>query len=173
MGIVLSMPVSAADAAAPVAPNVECAPGTKSSATAEVKTEPVTVSATGYGAPPPKYYPENQRRLMSMRASKLDAYRALAETINGLHIWGGTTLGDMVVQKDRYRVFLDAFVRGARIVSVTAGEDGNYETVVEVTVDQGFFNRVLAEPTVAPCQTGSEQITFAPLETPSTFYYSE
>lgn len=137
------------------------------------KVEAVRVTATGYGAPPPKYYPENQRKLMSMRAAKMDAYRALAETINGLHIWGGTTLGDMVVQKDRYRVFLDAYVRGARIVAVTPSDDGNYETVVDLMIDQDFLNKVLASPTTDPCQTISEQVTFAPPDTPSTFYYSE
>lgn len=137
------------------------------------KTELMHVGATGYGAPPPKYYPENQRRLMAMRASKIDAYRALAETINGLHIWGGTTIGDMVVQKDRYRVFMDAYVRGARILSVTAHDDGNYETVVELMVDENFLAKVLTEPTTPPCKSESSHVSFAPPESPSTFYYSE
>ncbi len=137
------------------------------------KVESIRVSATGYGAPPPKYYPENQRRLMSMRAAKIDAYRALAETVNGLHIWGGTTIGDMVVQKDKYRVFLDGFVRGARIVSVTANDDGNYETVVDLLVDDRFLSKLVMDPTAMPCVSDGSQITFAPPETPSTFYYSE
>ena len=137
------------------------------------KTELMHVGATGYGAPPPKYYPETQRRLMAMRASKVDAYRALAETVNGLHIWGGTTIGDMVVQKDRYRVFMDAYLRGARILSVTANDDGNYETVVELMVDENFLAKVLNEPTTPPCGNESAHVSFAPPESPSTFYYSE
>lgn len=137
------------------------------------KIDPIHVGATGYGAPPPKYYPENQRRLMAMRASKIDAYRALAETINGLHIWGGTTIGDMVVQKDRYRVFMDAYVRGARILSVTANDDGNYETVVESMVDENFLAKILTDPTTPPCGNEGAHVSFAPPESPSTFYYSE
>jgi hypothetical protein len=137
------------------------------------RIEPVHVGATGYGAPPPKYYPEYQRRLMSMRASKIDAYRALAETINGLHIWGGTTIGDMVVQKDRYRVFMDAYVRGARVLSVNANDDGTYETVVELMVDESFLTKVLTEPTTPPCGNQGAHVSFAPPESPSTFYYSE
>ena len=137
------------------------------------KVESIRVGATGYGAPPPKYYPENQRRLMAMRASKIDAYRALAESINGLHIWGGTTIGDMVVQRDRYRVFVDAYVRGARIVSMTANDDGNYETVVELMVDDAFLNKVIADPTNPPCTPNGAHVSFAPPESPSTFYYSE
>ena len=137
------------------------------------KNDPVHVGATGYGAPPPKYYPENQRRLMAMRASKVDAYRALAESVNGLHIWGGTTIGDMVVQKDRYRVFMDAYVRGARILSVNANDDGNYETVVELMVDENFLAKVLTDPTTPPCGSEGAHVSFAPPESPSTFYYSE
>lgn len=137
------------------------------------KIELMRVGATGYGAPPPKYYPENQRRLMAMRASKIDAYRALAETINGLHIWGGTTVGDMVVQKDRYRVFIDAYVRGARILNVTANDDGNYETAIELMVDENFLAKTLTEPTMPPCNSESAHVSFAPPESSSNFYYSE
>lgn len=137
------------------------------------KVDSVRVGATGYGAPPPKYYPENQRRLMAMRASKIDAYRALAESINGLHIWGGTTIGDMVVQRDRYRVFIDSYVRGARIVSSTANDDGTYETIVELMVDDAFLASVIADPTNPPCTPNGAHVSFAPPEAPSTFYYSE
>jgi hypothetical protein len=157
---------------------IECDPGTAGVTTGAfaegaAKLEAVRVSATGYGAPPPRYYPENQRRLMAMRASKIDAYRALAETINGLHIWGGTTIGDMVVQKDRYRVFLDGYVRGARIVSVTGNDDGNYETIVDVLVDDRFLRQILPQATSVPCPNPREQITFVPAGAPINFYYSE
>ncbi len=163
------------DVDALVVKSVECTPGenVNSPQQSQKKTDPARVGATGYGAPPPKYYPENQRRLMAMRASKIDAYRALAETVNGLHIWGGTTIGDMVVQKDRYRVFMDAYVRGARILSVTANDDGTYETVVELMVDENFLAKVLAQPTTPPCGSEGAHVSFAPPESPSTFYYSE
>lgn len=177
----LAVPLAKATPNDPEAPDavlmqsVDCKPVTpgESPQPAPKKMDPVHVGATGYGAPPPKYYPENQRRLMAMRASKIDAYRALAETVNGLHIWGGTTVGDMVVQKDRYRVFMDAYVRGARILSVNANDDGNYETVVELMVDENFLSKVLAEPTTPPCTNEGAHVSFAPPESPSTFYYSE
>jgi hypothetical protein len=183
LGLVLAIgclaPVAwplAADDTAPTRMS-ECVPNGSGAAQAfddnNTRADTLSVSATGYGAPPPKYYPDNQRRLMSMRASKIDAYRALAETVTGLRIWGGTTIGDMVVEKDKYRVFLDGYIRGARIASVTANEDGNYETVVELTLDGRFLNQILAEPTSTPCVKDSAQVTFAPVETPSTFYYSE
>jgi len=110
------------------------------------KAERVKISVTGYGAPPKEFYPDAQRRLMAMRAAKLDALRSLAERVNGLRIWGGTTIGDMVVEKDRYRVFLDTFIRGAKVMEVSPSEDGAYETVVELTVDRGFLSAVLENP---------------------------
>lgn len=103
----------------------------------------VKVRATGYGAPPKSFYSEPQRRLMAMRAAKVDAYRSLAERINGVQIWGGTTLGDMVVEKDRFRVYLDTHLRGARVIAENPHEDGSFETIVEVSVGQSMLNQAL------------------------------
>ena len=104
----------------------------------------IKVGATGYGAPPKNYYPEGQRRLMTMRASKIDAFRALAEVVGGLHVWGGSAIGDMVVERDRYSVFIDTYVRGARVVSVSPMKDDTYKTTVEMEVDQRFMSQVMA-----------------------------
>ncbi|MEK6748290.1 MAG: LPP20 family lipoprotein [Pseudomonadota bacterium] len=106
------------------------------------------VNASGYGAPPKSFYPEPQRRLMSMRAAQVDAYRNLAERVNGMHIWGGTTIGDMVVEKDRYRVFLDSYLKGAKVMASHPVEDGTYETVVELNLDQSFLRAALG---MRPC----------------------
>lgn len=108
------------------------------------RMETITLTARGYGAPPKNYYPEANRRLMAMRAAKLDAYRALAERINGLRIWGGTTIGEMVLEEDRFKVVIDAFVVGAKVVSVMPGKDGVYEAIVEAEVDQDFLAKALA-----------------------------
>jgi len=107
------------------------------------KAEAVKIRVTGYGAPPKAFYPDPQRRLMAMRAAKIDAYRSLAERVSGLQIWGGTTIGDMVVEKDRFRVYLDTHLTGARVIAESGQEDGTYETVVELKVDQSFLNQTL------------------------------
>ncbi len=109
------------------------------------KAEAVKIRVTGYGAPPKAFYPDPQRRLMAMRAAKIDAYRSLAERVSGLQIWGGTTIGDMVVEKDRFRVYLDTHLTGARVIAESGQEDGTYETVVELKVDQTFLNQTLPE----------------------------
>lgn len=144
------------------------------------KVERLKVGATGYGAPPKNYYPEGQRRLMTIRASKIDAYRALAEVVGGLHVWGSTTISAMVVERDRYRVFVDTYVRGARVVSVAGDEDGTYQTSVEMEVDQRFLWQVMAfvDPALAR-ECGKQEIpqgSYAYYRSGTsvpTFYYSE
>ena len=107
----------------------------------------MVITARGWGAPPKQYYPEGNRRLMAMRAAKLDAYRSLAERIHGVRIWGGTTVGEMVLEKDQFKVLLDAYVVGAKVLSIMEQKDGNYEAVVEVEVDRNFLYRALASRT--------------------------
>lgn len=107
--------------------------------------ETIVITARGWGAPPKQYYPEGNRRLMTMRAAKLDAYRSLAERIHGLRIWGGTTVGEMVLEQDQFKVLLDAYVVGAKVLSIMPQKDGNYEAIVEIEVDRDFLYRALAK----------------------------
>lgn len=142
------------------------------------KVEVVKVGATGYGAPPKNYYPEGQRRLLTIRASKIDAYRALAEIVSGIHVWGGTAIGDMVIERDRYRTFIDSYVRGARVVSVEAKDDGTYKTIVEMEVDRRFLHQVMTfiDPAVERLcyeQNQDGTISYFGYSTAPSFYYSE
>lgn len=81
-----------------------------------------------------------QKRLMAIRASKLDAYRAMAERVYGTSIQGSTTVSDMVVQNDRFRSYVETSIHGARVVSTEFMADGSVETILEMTIDQGFRN---------------------------------
>lgn len=111
---------------------------------------PVKVTATGYGASSAfDGYTPGQRRLMAMRASKLDAYRALAEQVQGVRVTGNSTVAAMITQNDSYRVYVDSVVQGARIVTVTPMAEGNYETQVELELDDRFFGIFL--PSAASC----------------------
>lgn len=111
----------------------------------------IKIRVTGYGAPPKSFYPDPQRRLMAMRAAKIDAYRSLAERVTGVQIWGGTTIGDMVVEKDRFRVYLDTHLTGARVIAENQQEDGTYETVVELKVGQTFLKQALPKKVNNDC----------------------
>lgn len=104
---------------------------------------PVRVTAIGYGATSNyEGYTDGQQRLMAIRASKLDAYRSLAEQIYGAKINGNTTVSAMMSKSDGFRARIDAMIRGARVISVTPMADSNYETVVEVFFDPDFYKDV-------------------------------
>jgi hypothetical protein len=155
------VPVPApAPAPVPAAP-VQAAPQLAQECTARtpylkqsgMKVEEIKVRASGFGAPPKAYYSDPQRRLMSMRAAKIDAYRSLAERVKGVQIWGGTTIGDMVVENDRFRVFLDTHLVGAKLIMQTPHEDGSYEATVEMVVGQKMVkdlvnNQIMQAPAV-------------------------
>ncbi len=102
--------------------------------------EPVRISAIGYGAESTyEGYTDGQRMLTAIRASKMDAYRALSEQVYGVRVNGSTTVSSMVAKNDNFRVYVDAYLRGAEIVSINPIGNGNYETVVEMVIDQDFF----------------------------------
>ena len=105
------------------------------------KPERIKIAGIGYGAESSfSAYTPGQRRLMAIRASKLDAYRALAEQLYGVKIDSNTAISTLTAKNDSFRARVNAVVRGARVVSVTPMADNNYETVLEVYVDQRFFD---------------------------------
>lgn len=95
---------------------------------------PVKVTAIGHGTVSTQQYSQYnaaQLRAMGMRAAKLDAYRNLAEQVYGFRLSGATTISAFASQRDYVRVYVDAYVRGARVVEVTALPDGSYQAKVE------------------------------------------
>ncbi|BBP45497.1 hypothetical protein THMIRHAS_08700 [Thiosulfatimonas sediminis] len=106
------------------------------------KPELIKITGIGYGAESTfEAYTPGQRRLMAIRSSKLDAYRALAEQISGIKIDSNTAVSTLTAKNDSFRARVNTVVRGARVVSVTPMADNNYETVLEVYVDKGFFEK--------------------------------
>lgn len=102
---------------------------------------PMVLRVMGYGAVNERSkLSKSRKRLMAIRASKLDAYRTMAERVYGTSIQGSTTVRDLVVHNDRFRSFVDTFIHGARVVSSDVMPDGSVETVLEMVVDQGFRN---------------------------------
>ena len=101
----------------------------------------IKITGIGYGAASSfANVSKGQRRLMAIRASKMDAYRSLAEQLYGIKIDSNTAISTLTAKSDSFRARVNAVVRGARVVSVTPMADRNYETVLEVYVDRGFFN---------------------------------
>lgn len=129
-------------------------------------------SALGYGSL--NSYPQytaGQQKLMAMRAAQVDAYRNLAEQVQGFRITGGTTVSAFALQSDTIRTYVDAFIRGARVVGVNAIGDGNYQANVELELSNRFFDCVLGLGNCAIPQTAIGCAT-AGCSAPSANYFS-
>lgn len=112
------------------APNGEPARGYAPAPAAPVND---VIRAKGNGVEPndPSMSPP-EKALMGKRAAKLDALRNLLEQVYGVTLRSKTTVRDFVTQSDDMKARVNAFVRGARVVSERALGDGSYEVEVEL-----------------------------------------
>lgn len=94
------------------------------------------IRAKGNGVEPndPSMSPP-EKALMGKRAAKLDALRNLLEQVYGVTLKSKTTVRDFVTQSDDMKARVNAFVRGARVVSERSIGDGSYEVEVEIELD--------------------------------------
>lgn len=75
----------------------------------------------------------NVKRLMAMKASKLEAYRELAEQVYGQRIEGSQSLSSLVVNSESLRASVDGVIRGAKVVKTYPVGEDTY--VTELTLD--------------------------------------
>ncbi|MBC7475715.1 MAG: LPP20 family lipoprotein [Candidatus Sericytochromatia bacterium] len=105
------------------------------------------VIVTGTGAPPEKGSAA-QRRLMSIRAAKVDAYRQLLEVIEGVHINAETTVRDFVTESDVIKTQVTGIVKGATQVGPPKYlSDGSVEVVMTINM---FGNKSVASVIIPP-----------------------
>lgn len=109
------------------------APAPAASLIAPMVEKRETLVATGYAVISVQSHKlPAQQRLMAIRASKLDAYRALTEQVYGQHLDASTTVADMVVMNDTFRTRVEGVVYGAVLVSITPVGDDTYETTLSL-----------------------------------------
>jgi len=89
-----------------------------------------------------------QQRVAALRASRVDAYRNLAEQVYGLQVTGNTTVRQMSVTNDRVRTFVQQTIRGATVVDIDLIDDDTYQTTVELRLGPRFF---VCVGNAAPC----------------------
>jgi len=63
----------------------------------------------------------------------------VAEQVQGFKLSGSSSVGNLVTVNDTFRVYVDAFLRGVRLLSTEFKPDGSSETIAEVVLDEGFF----------------------------------
>jgi hypothetical protein len=71
------------------------------------------------------------KNIMAMRASKLDAYRELAEQVYGHQIKGKSDVSNLIATDDRLKARVQGVIRGARIVKTYPVGD-TYATELEL-----------------------------------------
>ncbi|MEI7796082.1 MAG: LPP20 family lipoprotein [Methylococcaceae bacterium] len=104
------------------------------------------LTATGYGtAEKSDKYSRSQIKLMAMRSAKLDAYRSLSEQVYGVRLNGVTTVENMIITHDSYKSYVDAYLRGAKVLRTVAinkdmyAGDDTFETVVAIDLTPRFY----------------------------------
>jgi len=135
-----------AEAKPVVEPKPEPKPEPKAEQKAEAKPNPdaasmitpmmerqATVRATGYAVISTQNHKNAaQQRLMAIRASKLDAYRALTEQVYGQQLDATTTVAEMMVTSDTFRTRVQGIIYGAVLESITPVGDDTYETTLSL-----------------------------------------
>ncbi len=76
----------------------------------------------------------NERRILAVKAARLEAMRILTEQVFGLRINGDTLLSDAIVKNDNLRAVVTGKIRGARTVRITPKGDDTYEVALEVDI---------------------------------------
>ena len=75
-----------------------------------------TLVATGYAVISIQNHRNpSQQRLLAIRASKLDAYRALTEQVYGQQLDANTTIADMTVMSDTFRARVEGEIGRAHV----------------------------------------------------------
>lgn len=106
-------------------------------------TQPSTIRVTGHGTVrPDSGHTVSQMKLLAQRAARMDAYRLITEHVYGLKLSSNTTVADMVVKNDTIKSYVTGFIRGANEISMLpmVNDDFTYEVVMEVKIDQAFFD---------------------------------
>jgi outer membrane protein FlgP len=77
----------------------------------------------------------NEKRLLAIRAARLDALRDLTEQVHGIRISGDSLLRDAVLRNDTLAAQVQGTLRGARTVSVEPRGDDGYAVTMELDAD--------------------------------------
>lgn len=91
-----------------------------------------TVTVKGLGFPPDGIFRPEQAKQLAKRAALADAYRQLAEVVNGVKVTGETTVNQMTLVSDVVRTKVEAVIKGAQSVSEKETSDGGYEVILQM-----------------------------------------
>ncbi|WP_372763055.1 LPP20 family lipoprotein [Pseudoalteromonas sp.] len=76
---------------------------------------------------------KSQQQLMAIKASKLEAYRELAEQVYGQKITATTTVASAIAQDDYLQTKVQGIIKGAQVIKTYAVDD-TYITELELNM---------------------------------------
>ncbi|HEY9844329.1 MAG TPA: hypothetical protein V6D23_27920 [Candidatus Obscuribacterales bacterium] len=122
------------------------------------------ITVTGSGAPPNKSnMSAGQKRLMAQRAAVADAYRQLAELINGVNVDAETVVKDFVTESDIVRTKVSALIKGAKLGKPRYMSDGT----VEIDVSLGMYGQNSLSTVIIPPALEKQDVVTRPTSDPS------
>lgn len=130
--------LDAADAMDPTPATVAASPSAYAPVAPVQVADQGTPSMVGHGYAQVAGQPgktHNEKRLMAMRAARLDAMRDLVEQIHGIHLTAETTISKAVVQNDSLSALVDGTLRGAKTVSIQPTGSDSYEVILSIDAD--------------------------------------
>jgi hypothetical protein len=77
----------------------------------------------------------NEKRLMAIRAARMEALRDLTEQVHGIRLNSETTLRDQVLRSDYVRGVVEGEIRGARTLRITPKDGDSFEVVLALSPD--------------------------------------
>lgn len=90
------------------------------------------IYAIGIGVPPENATRSTQAGIMARKAATIDAYRNLAEVVNGVKVTAKTTVRNFAVENDVVQTKVSGLVKGARIIKEHQMPDGSYQVIMEL-----------------------------------------
>jgi len=102
------------------------------------KDSSLRISVTGEGVAPANTISPAQAYVMAKRAATVEAYRLIAEKVNGVRVEGKDTIKNMVVQRSTVKTQVAAMIKNASVVETTF-KNGLCEVEMEIELSYNQF----------------------------------
>jgi len=102
------------------------------------KDSSLRISVTGEGVAPANTISPAQAYVMAKRAATVEAYRLIAEKVNGVRVEGKDTIKNMVVQRSTVKTQVAAMIKNASVVETTF-KNGLCEVEMEIELNYNQF----------------------------------
>lgn len=104
------------------------------------KDQSIRITVVGQGIAPEFVTSAAQAYVMAKRAAMVEAYRMIAERVNGVKVEGQDTIKNMAVKRSTVKAKVKAMIRNAVLVESNF-KDGICEVELELILDYKQFKR--------------------------------